>query len=110
MLIINKNAAREYLGRHFLFVTMLIKRRIECVEILFVKLICCEAESFAETLKMNNFSCAQEFNRFYYIGIVNKAENIVIGGACFLLRCKVFGHVGDNITFALNVCRGKGRA
>ena len=42
---------------------------------------------FTKTLVMNDFTRAQEFNRIAYIGVIGEAQDIIIGGACFLLCC-----------------------
>jgi len=44
-------------------------------------------EEFAEPLKMHNLPLPQELYNLVYIGVVGQAQNVVVGGAGFLLCC-----------------------
>ena len=61
-----------------LFVILLVKRRIYCVEIFIVHLVCSKAEAFAEALEMHDFTFTQELDNVTHIGVINKTENVVV--------------------------------
>ena len=84
----------------------LVKRSIECVEILAVEVVGSYTQTFAETLIMNNFPCTQKSYRVDNIGVVTKTQDIIVCGSCFLFGCKVFVEVGQNIAFRLHRCSG----
>jgi hypothetical protein len=88
---------------------ILIKTWIAGVEILGIEPVGSQAESFAKTLIVDDFTLSQELNRITYIGVIGKAENVVIGGTCFLFCRKIFVKVGDNIAFGLEISCGKWR-
>ena len=44
---------------------------------------------FAKPLKMHDLTLSEESYRVDNIGVVNHSKDIVIGGSCFLLCCKV---------------------
>ena len=74
-----------------------VKVRIAGVEITAVELILRYAESFAETLVVDDFALSQEADRIAYIRVVGKAEDIVVGGACLLFGSHVLVKIGDDI-------------
>ncbi len=90
--------------------TVLVKCRIAGVKIPGVQIVLCYAQSFAESLKMNNFPFSQELYRITYIRIVSKPEDIVVGCTCLLLCCHVLSKVSYYIAFALKICRCKGNS
>lgn len=47
------------------------------------------AQRVAEALEMHDFACAQEFQRFADIRIVDQAQQVVVCGAGFLLCCNL---------------------
>ena len=49
---------------------------------------CC-AHRFAEALEMHDFACAQEFERLAHVRVVDQAQQVVVGGAGFLLCCNL---------------------
>lgn len=51
-------------------------------------------DRFAETLEVYNFALTQEFDRIAYIGIIRKAQNIVIRFAGFLFGGKILIEIG----------------
>lgn len=75
-----------------------VKTRVAGVEILAVELIRCESQAFTEALEVDNFSCAQEFYDIAYIGVIGKAENVIVGLSRLLLCGKVFVKVCQGIT------------
>ena len=64
---------------------VLIKRRIERVEILTVKMLLRDAECLAKALIMHDLSFAQIFNGIAHVGIVAQTQNIVVGDTSLLL-------------------------
>ena len=65
----------------------LVEAGVDIVDIFFVQPLSCEAKPLAETLKMDDLSCTQEFDDVAYVRVVGKAQDIVIGHARFLLCC-----------------------
>ena len=45
---------------------------------------------FAEPLEMNDLALSEESNGVNNVGVIYHSQNIVIGGAGFLLCCKIF--------------------
>ena len=64
-----------------------IKIRVKRIEVLGIQPVGHEAESFSETLEMNDFAFPQETDRITYFRIFDHAENIVVSCAGFLLCC-----------------------
>ena len=81
---------------------LLVKRRVEGVEILRVKAVGGEPEGFTEALVMHDFPCAEEFDRVADVGVVAHTENVAIGRAGFLFRGEVFVKVGDRVALGLH--------
>lgn len=67
-----------------------IKAGVKGIEILFVESVSSKSQTLAEALIVYNLSCTQEFDCVTYIRVVNKSENVVVGGTGFLFRSKVF--------------------
>lgn len=66
-----------------------VECRIAGVEIFRIEVILSNAESFSETLEVNNFALSQESDGILHIGIISKTENVIIGGSCLLLCCNL---------------------
>ena len=64
-----------------------VKLRIECIEVFGIQFILNDAECFTESLEVHDFPCTQEAYRVAYFLVMDKAEDIVIGGAGFLFCC-----------------------
>lgn len=64
---------------------MCVKGGIESIKILRIQIVLRDTECLAEALIMHDLAFAKEFDGFAYIGIVYKAQNIVIGNTSFLL-------------------------
>lgn len=73
-----------------------VKAWIESIEVFLVELIGNNSERFTEALIVSDFSLAQEFDNITNIGIVNQAQNVVIGYTRFLL-CSVHLRVTKNL-------------
>ena len=65
---------------------LLIKLRIEIVEILFIQLGLYLFQRLPETLKMNDFPGAEKFKGFSYLRVFNDADQVVIRGSGEPLR------------------------
>lgn len=74
-----------------------VKRRVAGVEILAVELIGDESQALAKSLEVDDFSCTKEFDNIAYVGVIRKAEDIVVGLSRLLLCGKVFVKVGKRI-------------
>lgn len=61
-----------------------IEFRIECVEILTIKTILYDPQTFTESLVMHNFTFPKESDRISNFRILYQTEDIVIGRAGFL--------------------------
>ena len=73
------------LSAPFIIRAIFIERRVARIEIFTVKIILRYADSVGEALIVNDFTRAQEFDYVVYVGIVGKAQNIVVRRARFLL-------------------------
>ena len=71
----------------FCLFSALVKRRIECIDIFLIQRILCHVQRITETLIVNDLPLSEEFQGIAHIGIVNKAQEIVVGDSCLLLCC-----------------------
>ena len=67
-------------------------------------------DCIAESLEMGDLSLAEEFDGIAYIGIIHKAQNVIIGDSCLLFRGEVLVEIGKNVTFDTDIGGGEGRA
>lgn len=52
---------------------------------------------------MDDFPCAEETDRFAYVGVVYETENIFVGATGFLLCRHIFEQIRDRIAFRLEL-------
>ena len=64
-----------------------VEFQVERIEVLGIQLIRRDPKPFAEPLVMHNFPLPQELNGVAHVGVVCKAQNIVVRSACLLLCC-----------------------
>jgi len=64
-----------------------VKAGVNSIEVFAVKFILCDAQCLTETLEVHDFALTQEFDGLTYIGVFNQTQNVVVGGAGFLLCC-----------------------
>ena len=64
-----------------------VKRRVEGIEVLFVEFILCDAQAFAEALVVDDLALAEELDGLANVGVVDQAQDVVVGRACLLLCC-----------------------
>lgn len=64
-----------------------VKFRVEGVEVLGVQMILNDSQTFAKPLEVHHFSLAQESDGIADLRVLDQAEDVVIGGAGFLLCC-----------------------
>ncbi len=70
-----------------------IKAGVEGVEIFVIQVILNYTECIAKALEMYQFAFSEETDRVYYVGVLSKTENVVVGLSCFLLWCN---HIRTN--------------
>ena len=58
-----------------------------------------QAKPLSETLEVYDFSFPQISDNGVHIGVIGKAQNVVIGRSGFLLSAHIFGQISDHITF-----------
>ena len=63
----------------------LVKRGVAGVKILRIEIVLCYAQSIGEALIVNDLACAQKSYSVVYVGVVGKAQDIIVGRARFLL-------------------------
>ena len=64
-------------------------------------------DCFTKSLEMNNFSFAKEFDGVTNVGVVNKAEQIVIGHSCFLFCRQILVQIGENVALDADISGSK---
>ena len=69
-----------------------------------------DAQAFAESLVVYDFSFAQEADRITDFGVFDKAQDVIIGRTCFLFCSHIFMKIGYRISFRLEICCGPWRA
>lgn len=65
-----------------------VKAGIKGVEVLGIQLILRDAECLTKALEMDDFTLAEELNRFADIGVIYQAQDVIISGAR-LLFCSI---------------------
>lgn len=79
------------------------------IHISFFYFACITTLCFTEALEMYDFPGAEELDGVRdFRNIADYAEDVVIGGACFLFCSQVFKQIGDGISFALEFAGIKG--
>lgn len=81
-----------------------IKAWVKSIEVLCVKFFLDGTKSFTKSLKMNNFTCPEEFYRIgNFRHIPDNPQNVVIRASGFLFRSKVFVKVCNGVTLTLEL-------
>ena len=62
-----------------------VKGGIEGVKIFAVEIILCDAQRVAEALEVHQLALAQEFDGVAHVGVVDQAQDVVVGHAGLLL-------------------------
>ena len=92
---LRRSSAR--LGRGF------VERGVAGVEVLFVHSVLRDPERVAEPLEMDDLALPQEFQRIADVGIVDQAEQVVVGDPRFLLGKKVKKKFGGGIRMKMRM-------
>lgn len=66
-----------------------IEFRIDGIEVFTVQMILNDSKAFTKTLIMNDFTCTQEADRFTYLRVLDKPQDIIVGGSGFLFCCNL---------------------
>jgi len=64
----------------------------------------------AEALIVNYLALAQKANGILNIGVIAKTQDVVVGGACFLLGRQILVQIGDWVALDGKIRRRKGCA
>ena len=62
----------------FALAVALVKCGVKGIEVLCIEVILRDAQRITETLEVHDFTLAEEFNRFTYIGVVNQTQKVVL--------------------------------
>ena len=68
-----------------MFFCLFVKARIYRIEILRVHAVLRDANGVGKSLIMNDFALAEVFDGIADVGVIHKAENVVVGHASLLL-------------------------
>ena len=68
-----------------LFVAALVKRGVDRVEVFAIKLFLSDAESVSKALIVHDLTLAQVAQRITHVGVIAKANEVVVGRARLLL-------------------------
>ena len=77
------------------FLFGLIERRVVSIKILTIKLFLCKTNGIAKSLIMHYLTLTKKFYGIAHVGIVNKAQNVIISCARLLLWCN---HIRTNFS------------
>ena len=80
-------SCRRSAGRLFCRLLFSVKGRVVSVEIFGIQIVLRDAEGVTEALIMHKLALAQKFDGLAHVGIVAKAQDVVIGRARLLLCC-----------------------
>ena len=72
-----------------LFVAALVIRGVDRVEILAVEFLLCDAESVSKALIVHDLTLAQVAQRITHVGVIAKANEVVVGRTRLLLCCNL---------------------
>ncbi len=86
------------------------ERGVDGVEVGRARVVGDVAQGLAEALIVHDLPFAQEAQGREHVGVVNQADEVVVGGARLLLRGHILVQVRDGIALGLEVGGGKGRA
>ena len=89
---------------------LMVKRGVDKVNVFLAHTVLRKPQALAESLEVYDLPLPQKLDDVIDIRIVAEAEDIVIGNAGFLLRCKILCQVGDEIALAGHACRAVGEA
>lgn len=89
----------SFIFSFILVFTPFIKARIKRIEILAVEAVGEDAQTLAEPLIVRDLALAKELEGFEHVGIVDEADKIIVGGACFLFGGKIFVQIRDGVAF-----------
>ena len=67
----------------------IVKGRVGEVHILLVHFLSSKAESFSESLEVDNLPGSQELNNIVHIRVIGKPQDIVVGYPSFLFCCNL---------------------
>lgn len=84
-----------------LFAELLIKVWVICVEVFLVKIILDQTETFTETLKVYQFTLAEEADGIGNFCILCQTQDVIIGSAGFLLCRHIFCQIRNRVTGTL---------
>ena len=76
---------------------LLVKARVDIIHILLIQPILSKPQPLAETLEVHDLARTQELDDVVDVGIVGKAQDVIVGHARLLLGGEVLGEVGDGI-------------
>ena len=93
-----------------LFVAALVKRGVDRVEVFAIKLFLSDAESVSKALIVHDLTLAQVAQRITHVGVIAKANEVVVGRARLLFCCQVLVEVGDDVALDADVFHIKGHA
>ena len=88
----------------------LVKFRVEGVEVFAVKSVGGNAQGITESLVMHDLSFAEILDGIAHVGVVDQAQNVVVGDPRLLLSCKVFVQIGNEIPLDTDIFHIGGNA
>lgn len=94
------------MNRLFFLLTVWVEFRIDCVEVLAVKMILDNSQAFTETLVVNDFPLTKKTDGVADLRIFYQTKDVVISSPGFLFCCHIFMEIGNGISFGLKVSSG----
>lgn len=88
-----------------LFCATFVEARVERVEILRVQAVGGQLQSLAEALIVYHLARTQEFQRLAHVGVVDQAQQVIVGRARLLLGGQILRQVGDRVAFDTDIFR-----
>lgn len=85
-----------------------VKCRVKGIEVAAVQMVLNVPEGFTKALEVNDFPFPQEADGIADIVVFDHAEDVVVGGAGFLLCRQIFKKICDGIAFRLKFTGVKG--
>ena len=70
-----------------MFVRLLVKAGVDIVNVLLIHALLCQPQALTEALEMDDLPFTQKTDGRDHVRVVHQTQNIVIGGAGFLLCC-----------------------
>ena len=65
-------------------------------------MLCGDAQAFTEALIVHKLALTQKAYHIFHIRVINKPQDVIVGGAGFLFRRQILMQIGDGVSLRSN--------